>query len=125
MESEFNRNIIIFKNHFWDFYNPENADVQQKIDWVIGLVKTCKIVPSKFFEHLTGTNGLWEIRIEFKSNIYRVFSCFDEGNVVVLFNGFQKKTQKTPKSEIEKALKLMAEYFEEKRLRNTQNSNKK
>jgi phage-related protein len=125
METEFNRNIIIFKNHFWDFYNHENADVQQKIDWVIGLVKSLKIVPAKFFEHLSGTNGLWEIRIEFKSNIYRIFSCFDEGNVVVLFNAFQKKTQKTPKSEIEKALKLRAEYFEEKILRNTQNTNKK
>ena len=125
MEKEFNRNIITFKNHFWDFYNQENADVQQKIDWVIGLVKTLKIVPSKFFEHLTGTDGLWEIRIEFKSNIYRIFCCFDEGNVVVLFNGFQKKSQKTPKSEIEKAQKLKVEYFEEKLMRNIQNLNRK
>lgn len=104
MKNEFRRNIIIFKNHFWDFYNLENPDVQKKFDWVIGLIKTLKIVPSKFFEHLSGTNGLWEIRIEFKSNIYRIFCCFDEGNVVILFNGFQKKSQKTPKSEIEKAL---------------------
>ena len=125
MEKGFSRNIIVFKNHFWDFYNLENLDVQQKIDWVIGLIKTLKIVPSKFFEHLSGTEGLWEIRIEFKSNIYRIFCCFDEGNVVVLFNGFQKKSQKTPRSEIEKALKLKAEYFEEKRLRNEQNVNKK
>ncbi len=125
MENGFSRNIIVFKNHFWDFYNLENLDVQQKIDWVIGLIKTLKIVPSKFFEHLSGAEGLWEIRIEFKSNIYRIFCCFDEGNVVVLFNGFQKKSQKTPRSEIEKALKLKAEYFEEKRLRNEQNVNKK
>ena len=58
--------------------------------------------------------GLLEIRIEYQSNIYRVFCCFDSGKVVVLFNGFQKKTQKTPKIEIEKALKLKKEYFENK-----------
>ncbi len=63
---------------------------------------------------MTGTDGLYEIRIELGSNIYRLFCCFDEGRVVVLFNGFQKKTQKTPKSEIEKAEKLKAEYFKQK-----------
>jgi len=63
---------------------------------------------------MTGTDGLYEIRIELGSNIYRIFCCFDEGRIVVLFNGFQKKTQKTPKSEIEKAEKLKAEYFKQK-----------
>ena len=63
---------------------------------------------------MTGTNGLYEIRIELGSNIFRIFCCFDEGRLVVLFNGFQKKTQKTPKSEIEKAEKLKAEYFSQK-----------
>ena len=63
---------------------------------------------------MTETDGLYEIRIELESNIYRIFCCFDEGRVVVLFNGFQKKTQKTPKSEIEKAEKLKAEYFKQK-----------
>lgn len=64
---------------------------------------------------VTGTDGLFEIRIEFESNIYRIFCCFDEGNLVVLFNGFQKKSQKTPRSEIEKALKIKDEYFKLKR----------
>ena len=68
-------------------------------------------IPSKFFEHITGTDRLYEIRIEFESNIYRIFCCFDKGNIVVLFNGFQKKSQKTPKSEIDKALKIKKEYF--------------
>jgi phage-related protein len=63
---------------------------------------------------MTGTDGLYEIRIELGSNIYRIFCCFDEGRIVVLFNGFQKKTQKIPKSEIEKAVKLKAEYFKQK-----------
>ncbi len=63
---------------------------------------------------MTGTDGLYEIRIEFESNIYRIFCCFDKGNLVVLFNGFQKKSQKTPKKEIELALKLKEEYFNSK-----------
>ena len=68
-------------------------------------------MPEKFLKHLTNTNGLYEIRIEYQSNIYPIFCCFDKGKLVVLFNAFQKKTQKTPKKEIEKAIKLMDEYF--------------
>jgi len=64
---------------------------------------------------MDGNDGLFEIRIEFESNIYRVFCCFDEGNLVVLFNGFQKKSQKTPKKEIDKALRIKDEYYKLKR----------
>lgn len=64
---------------------------------------------------MAGTNGLYEIRIEFQSNIYRIFCCFDKGKLVVLFNGFQKKSQFTPKNELEKALRLMNEYFQQKK----------
>ena len=64
---------------------------------------------------MTGTDGLYEIRVEFESDIYRIFCCFDKGNLVVLFNAFQKKTQKTPKKEIELALKLKDEYFNSKK----------
>jgi phage-related protein len=67
-------------------------------------------VPEKLLD-MTGTDGLYEIRIEFESNMYRVFCCFDKGNLVVLFNGFQKKSQKTPKKEIDLALKFKDEYF--------------
>jgi len=74
-------------------------------------------IPKKFFDQITGYDGLFEIRIEFESNIYRIFCCFDEENLVILFNGFQKKTQKTPKKEIERALKIKAEYFEYKKKR--------
>ena len=65
-------------------------------------------------KHIEGTNGLYEVRVELGSNIYRIFCCFDDGRLVVLFNGFQKKTQKTPKSQIDKAEKLKNEYFNEK-----------
>jgi len=71
-------------------------------------------IPIKFFQHLSGFDGLYEVRVEYEGNIYRIFSCFDEGNLVVLFNGFQKKSQKTPTGEIEKALKIKTEYFVEK-----------
>jgi len=64
---------------------------------------------------LTGTNGLYEIRIEYQANIYRIFCCFDEGKLVVLFNGFQKKSQKTPQNEIEKVEQLMKDYFNSKK----------
>ena len=75
------------------------------------MIREVERVPEKFLKHLAGTNGLYEVRVEYESNIYRIFCCFDEGKVVVLFNGFQKKTQKTPQNEIEKAEQLMKEYF--------------
>ena len=64
---------------------------------------------------MEGSEGLYEVRVEVGSNIFMIFCCFDEGALVILFNGFQKKTQKTPKKEIEKAKRLMTEYFNEKR----------
>jgi putative component of toxin-antitoxin plasmid stabilization module len=79
----------------------------------------------KFFDHLTGTDGLYEIRIELGTNIYRIFCCFDEGNIIVLFNGFQKKTRKTPPGEIEKAAIIKKEYFDEKLKIKAHENNKK
>jgi len=111
----FKRNISVYKNHFWDFYNAQTKVVQDKIDWVIGLVRSLPIVPIKYFEHLTGTDGLYELRIQLGSNIYRVFCFFDEGNLIILLTGFQKKSQKTPTKEITKAMRLMKEYYEERK----------
>ena len=109
------RRLIFFKNYFDDFFNSLSSKVQDKIDYVLFLVTVANRIPSKFFEHVTGTDGLFEIRIEFESNSYRIFCCFDEGNLVVLFNGFQKKSQKAPRAEIDKALKIKEEYFKSKR----------
>jgi len=109
------RKLIFFKNYFDDFYNSLSSKVKDKIDYVLFLVTVANRIPSKFFEHVTGTDGLFELRIEYESNIYRIFCCFDEGNLVVLFNGFQKKSQKTPRAEIDKALKIKEEYFKSKR----------
>ncbi len=79
------------------------------------MIKQVDRVPLKFLAPITGYDGLFEVKVEFESNIYRVFCCFDKGRLVVLFNGFQKKTQKTPKKEIEKAMRLKKEYFESKK----------
>jgi len=112
---EFKRTIRVYKNYFWDFYNAQPKKVQDKLDWTIGLVRSLKTVPKIYFDHMTGTNGLWEIRTQVGSNIFRVFCCFDEGKLVVLFNGFQKKAQKTPQKEIDKAAQLMKDYFNNKK----------
>src|SRR5690606_36385010 len=108
------RTIIFYENHFFEFYNAQNEKVQAKIDEILFMITVLERIPKKFFDHMTGTNGLYEIRIELGGNIFRVFCCFDEGKLVVLFNGFQKKSQKTPKNEIEKAEKLKEEYFNTK-----------
>jgi len=97
-----------------NFYVEQSARVQQKIDFVLKLVKTVDRVPEKFLKHLSETDGLYEIRVEWGSNIFRIFCCFDKGNLVVLFNGFQKKRQKTPRQELVPAEKLMNEYFSDK-----------
>lgn len=115
MSENYIRQTIVYGNHFWEFYNTQTKDVQGKIDWVIGLVRTLRIVPEKFFKHLEGTDGLYEMRIKVGSDIFRVFCCFDKGNLVILFNGFQKKTDKTPRQEIERAEKLKQQYYENKK----------
>ncbi len=97
-----------------DFYLEQPEKIQEKIEFVFKVIRTVNNVPKKFLEHLTGTDGLYEIRIEFESNIYRIFCCFDKGKLIVLLNGFQNKTQKTPKKEIDLALRLKDEYFNSK-----------
>ncbi len=109
------RQVIAYKRYFLDFYESQTDDVQKKIEWTLNLLRTIDRVPKKYFDHMTGTDGLFEIRVELGSNIFRIFAFFDKGNLIVLGNGFQKKTQKTPKQEIEKALKIKAEYENERK----------
>jgi len=108
------REVIAFENYFEDFLLRQPKKVQDKIFKIIEAIETLERVPSNYLKHLTGTNGLYEARIQLGSNIWRVFCFFDGEKLVVLINGFQKKTQKTPKKEIEKALKIMAEYYKQK-----------
>lgn len=121
---EQSRQIIYFKNYFYDFFEKQTEKVKGKIDQVLFVITVADRIPKKFFDHMTGTDGLYEVRIELGSNIFRVFCCFDEGNIIVLFNGFQKKTQKTPQSEIDRALRIKKEYFDEK-LKNKGHENKR
>ena len=105
------REVIAYENHFEEFLLDQSKKVQDKIFKIIEAIETLERVPANYLKSIEGTNGLYEARIQLGSNIWRVFCFFDNGKLVILLNGFQKKTQKTPKNEIEKALKLMDEYF--------------
>ncbi len=108
------RQIVFYKNHFIDFYKDLAPKVKDKFKFTLELIKQVDNIPEKFFAPMAGYDGLFEVRIEYQSNIYRIFCCFDQGKLIVLFNAFQKKTEKTPKKEIEKAMRLKTEYFESK-----------
>jgi phage-related protein len=92
----------------------QSQAVRDKINFVLRLVETQRLIPKKFFRHIEGPDGIYEIRVEIDSNIYRVFCCLDKGAVVVLFHGIQKKSQKTPLKEIKRAETIKKEYFKSK-----------
>ena len=108
------REVIAYKDYFETFLLKQNIKVQDKIYKVIEIIETYERVPSNYLKAIKGTNGLYEARIKLASNIWRVFCFFDEGKLVIMLNGFTKKTQKTPKNEIEMAIRLMKMYYNEK-----------
>ncbi|RZJ61053.1 MAG: type II toxin-antitoxin system RelE/ParE family toxin [Hymenobacter sp.] len=114
MAEEFIRNVFYYRRYYLDFFATLKPEVQKKFNWTLKLLSTVDRVPEKYFKHLTGSSGLYEIRVEVGSDIYRVFSFFDKGQLIILVNGFQKKTQKTPKNELELAEKIKQQYFDEK-----------
>lgn len=107
------RKIILFGNYFEKFILTLSKKELEKLNYLISLLETEDKLPAKFIKYIK--DGLYELRLEYSSNIYRVFFIFDEGKIVVLFNGFQKKTQKTPQKEIDKALRIKKEYYESKK----------
>ena len=109
------RTIIFFKDYFDDFFVKQRQKVKDKIVWTFDLIEFIDKVPDTYLKYLEGTDKLYEIRVQCGSDIFRIFCFFDEGSLVVLANGFQKKTQKTPKQEIEKALKIKIQYDEIKK----------
>ncbi len=120
------RQIIFHGHYFQEFYLEVSDNVKEKIGFVFRVIKTVDHIPEKFLKHIEGTEGLFEIRVKLGTTIYRIFCCFDKGDLVVLFNAFQKKTQKSPKQEIALALKLKKEYFTIKENQNEKTrSNKK
>ncbi len=109
------RKIIFHGEYFIEFYKSIDNNMKSKFQYVFDLIKQVEMVPKKFLSPMTGYDGLFEIRVEYQSNIYQAFCCFDKGRLIIIFNGFQKKSQKTPKKEIEKAMKLKNEYFDLKK----------
>ena len=108
------RTVEAYENYFADFLAGLRQPVRDKILWTLRLIETIPKVSEKYLKKLEGADGLFEIRIEFGGDISRVFCFFDEGKLVILLNGFSKKTQKTPKREIERARRLKRQYYEEK-----------
>lgn len=108
------REIKFYKHYFNEFFVAQSDKVRRKIAQTLVWIQTIDRLPVSILKSIEGKKGLYEIRVEYAGNIYRVFCCFDEGSLVILFNGFQKKTQKTPTSEIDKAERLMKEYFNNK-----------
>jgi len=109
------RTIIFYKDYFQAFFLKQGDKVKDKIIWTFDLIEELQRVPETYLKHIENTDGLYEIRVQLGRNIIRIFCFFDQGQLVVLAHGFQKKTQKTPKKEIEKALKIKEEYENEKK----------
>lgn len=109
------RTIVAYKHYFEEFLVKQPVKVQNKIYKIFEIIEYQQFIPTKYLEHIKGTQGLYETKFSLGSDIWRVFCFFDDGRLVILLNGFQKKTQKTPKSEISLALRLKEEYFEEKK----------
>ncbi|MCD4683204.1 MAG: type II toxin-antitoxin system RelE/ParE family toxin [Bacteroidales bacterium] len=109
------RSIIFYKDYFSDFFVKQTEKVKSKIIWTFELIEEIPRVPETYLKHIENTDGLFEIRVQFGNNIYRIFCFFDKGHLIILANAFQKKTQKTAKREIEKALKIKEAYYNEKR----------
>ena len=108
------RNVIFYRGYFQEFFEKQKDKVKDKIIWTLDLIEEVQRVPEKYLKHIENTKGLYEIRVQHGNDIYRIFCFFDKGKLVVLANGFIKKTQKTPKKEIVKAIKIMKEYKDEK-----------
>ena len=108
------REVIAYKNFFEDFLKKQPIKVQNKIFKIIEAIETLERIPENYLKSITGTKGLYETRVSLASNTWRVFCFFDKGKLVILLNGFTKKTQKTPKKEIQKAIRLKNEYYNDK-----------
>lgn len=111
------REVITYGGYFKEFFRNQSSKVQDKIIKVLDIIEQIERIPETYLKHIEGTDGLFEVRVQFGNNIFRIFCFFDGDRFVVLLTAFQKKTQKTPKSEIKRAIRLMNEYYNEKRYR--------
>jgi len=113
-QNEYRREIDVFDEFFWDFYRRLNPRAQKKVEWTLGLVRDLEVIPSNYFKSIQGAPGLFEIRIQSGNDAYRIFCFLIESRSIVLLNGFVKKSNRTPKREIEKAIKLKTAYYEKR-----------
>ena len=114
MKRQYLRRMVVFEDHFKEFRKTLEKEALKKLYQVFILIMTVRIVPGKFLKAVEGRKGLYEIRMEHEGNIYRVFCSFDKENLIVLFNGFQKKSQRLPTKQLDKAESLMKKYYEQK-----------
>ena len=105
------REIRFYKNYFKEFFIDQEEKTRRKILQVLSWIQTIDRLPVSLLKSIEGKTGLYEIRVESNGKNFRIFCCFDKDALVILFNAFQKKTQKTPSKELDKAERLMNEYF--------------
>ena len=108
------RTVVRYKDYFDQFFNKQRIRVKKKIIWTLELIEDLERVPEKYLKYLSGTSGLYEIRVRSGSDIFRIICFFDDEKLVVLMNGFNKKSQKVPRSEILRAHKIKTAYEKEK-----------
>lgn len=113
------RDLLFYKDYFQEFYDSQPTKVQKKILWTLRIIEDLDRIPEVYFKHLENKDGLYEIRVQSGSDIFRIFCFFDKNHLIVIGNGFKKKTQKTPGKEIERAEKIKHDYYEEKKLNNS------
>lgn len=106
------RKICAYRHYFTEFIGSIKEVEAKKVFYVLDMLKMQERLSERFVKYVE--DGIYELRAEHRGNIFRVFFIFDEGNIVLLFNGFQKKTQKTPRKEIEQAKRLKKDYYAEK-----------
>ncbi len=109
------RELFFFKDYFETFYDEQSDKVKSKILWTLKVIRELSHIPETYLKHIKNSSGLYEIRVQVGSNIFRIFCFFDVDNLVVVGHGFQKKTQKTPKQQIEKAEQIKSAYYESKK----------
>ena len=104
------REVLFFENYFEDFFVQQKPKVKEKIIWTLSLLQELSVIPKKYLKHIEGTNGLYEIRVQYAGEIFRIFCFFDFGKLLVIMHAIQKKTQKLPRREIERAIQIKKKY---------------
>lgn len=112
------RRLYFFKDYFEKFYDAQDEKVQRKILWTLRILEEIEKIPEVYLKHLENTPGLYEIRVKSGKNTFRIFCFFDRGKLLVIGHGFQKKSWKIPKSQVEKAERIKKEYDDSKQQKN-------